>query len=145
MKEISKTKVAIYIYIYRIYSVRKNWYLKTRSRPESACCCARCVIPYGLFQSGFWCAGQGQMVRTLSTIGDGGVVLKLWGTRWKMGSSTWNNSLITGIYLATRAEKHALIFPSFTLSIEYICVKFFYTKHLHYSHTISFIASCIQI
>ena len=38
-----------------------------------------------------------------------------WGPRWKLSSSTWSNSLITGNYRTASARRHVLIFPPYLL------------------------------
>ena len=47
----------------------------------------------------FWRTGHGLVVWTLGKLAGGGVALRLWGPRSNVGSSTWSNALITGIYL----------------------------------------------
>ena len=64
----------------------------------------------------FWRTGPGWVVRTLGIIAGGGVALRLWGPRSKLGSSTWINSLITDNYPAVSAQRHVLMFPPYTIS-----------------------------
>ena len=59
----------------------------------------------------FWQVGHGQEVRTPCTIVCGGVALRLWSPRSKLGSGIWSNSLITDIYFAANTRRHVRLFP----------------------------------
>ena len=59
--------------------------------------------------------GHSRVVRTLGTIVVGGVALRLWNPRAKLGCSTCRNSLISNIYPVARARKHVLMFPTYKI------------------------------
>ena len=65
----------------------------------------------------YWRTGHGLVVWTLGKIAGGGVAFILWGPRSNVGSSTWSNALITGIYPAVSARRHVLMFPPYKNNI----------------------------